>query len=117
MAEPLERLRTLPLLRAGRRRHDPQLLIHRQEVETVPAFSDLAVDNSSDGDAFEIDFLPGGWEAQCAAVVCAGHSAVRGDEITFADGALDHDADVRKGAAERVKYLTEARRTAHLTAR
>ena len=92
---------------ADRRLHPSDLLIHRQEVEAVPALDQLVVLYPEHGHAVEVDGIATRRPAKRMSDVVANHVAESGAGITLDHCALDVDPEIPKRRLERSEQTLE----------
>src|SRR3954454_24392271 len=83
-----------------RRVHRADLYQQAQLVPVVPAFDDLAVDDSLDRSAGDRYFFPGGCESQKFALVGHGSSPAGHDCVSLLNDLVDSDFEIGKRRAQ-----------------
>src|SRR5262249_44487700 len=78
----------------GQRWQELQLLVHREEVEGVPSFGNLAILDPPNDHAPELHGFPGGARAGHIAQMSTRHMAVCGDHVAVDQSALDINVDI-----------------------
>src|SRR5687767_6235032 len=92
--------------------YPPELLIHGEEIEGVPALRDLIAAHADDRHSPELDGAPARWTAQRVPRVPPAHAAVRRDHVSLRHGPFDGDLEVPERLAEHPKERLELLRAA-----
>src|SRR5688500_1092239 len=77
-----------------------KLLVHRHEIEVVPAFDDLFVLEAGDCNPGELNCITGRREAECFTAMPAAYPTTCDDFISLGDGIFNCYFQVRQRTAE-----------------
>src|SRR5688572_24008313 len=100
-------------LRQRRIPDPPDLLIHRQEIETVPPFDDSSITHDAHRDPGELDRVARGRPAEGVTHMPALHAAIRRACVPFGDYSFDRDLEIPERVPEDTKHSLELGRAAH----